>query len=194
MKFHSFLPALVLVGVLSLQQVYCQTSFRSVFNRSKEQKSLKEVLARTRMNNPFISSPSHRFFTGFFNSNGTDKNDADTLSNGKMLLTAITGSVLFGIMGALIGYSYRARKHHGFFTTTIGDGERARKGAAIGGAIGGILGFLVHREKIRQKYPFVRIIIGSILGGVAGYKLIDMSFGVSALLLPPIGANIILYL
>jgi len=122
--------------------------------------------------------------------------DSTVQKNHKIFLAGLAGSFGFGVMGAFIGYN--AKKKCAGSSDVIqvcsGDGHYARLGASIGGVSGSILGYLSRRKDIKQKAPVLKIVIGSIAGGVVGYYLTDVTFGMSALIFPPVGANILLHL
>jgi hypothetical protein len=98
-------------------------------------------------------------------------------------------------MGAFIGYNTK-RECAGSSDVILvcsGDSHYARLGASIGGS-GSILGYLSRRKDIKRKAPVLKILIGSMAGGVVGYCLADVTFGMSALIFPPVAANILLHL
>ena len=113
----------------------------------------------------------------------------------KIFLRALIGSVSLGAMGALIGLNINTEcaGSSDVFQICSGDGYYARLGATIGGVSGSILGYLARRKNIQQKAPVLKIVLGSIAGGVVGYYLADKTFGMSTLIFPPIGANILLH-
>ena len=122
--------------------------------------------------------------------------DSTVRKNHKIFLAGLAGSFGFGLMGAFIGYNAKTKCAGSSDVIQIcsGDGHYARFGASIGGVSGSILGYLSKREDIKQRNPFLKIVIGSVIGGVVGYYLTDVTFGMSALIFPPIGANILLHL
>lgn len=65
-------------------------------------------------------------------------------------------------------------------------------GASIGGVSGSILGYLNKKKEIKKRVPVLKIVVGSIAGGVVGYYLTDLTFGISAIVFPPLGSNILL--
>lgn len=116
--------------------------------------------------------------------------------NHEMFLAGLAGSFGFGIMGAFIGYNTKKKcaGSSDVIQVCSGDGHYARLGASIGGVSGSILGYLSKRKDIKQKVPVLKILMGSIAGGVVGYYLTDVTFGMSAIIFPPVGANILLHL
>ena len=113
-------------------------------------------------------------------------------TKGKILTSGLIGSISFGLMGAIIGYSSSLHCSPGAEFNFCGTkGDNSLKGAAIGGTAGSIFGFTAHIKKIRKKKPFLRIVVGSVIGGIAGYYMSHkIPFGLSTLLLPPLVANV----
>lgn len=113
-------------------------------------------------------------------------------TKGKILTSGLIGSISFGLMGAIIGYSSSLHCSPGAEFNFCGTkGDNSLKGAAIGGTAGSIFGFTSHIKKIRKKKPLLRIVLGSVVGGIAGYYMSHrIPFGLSTLLLPPLAANV----
>jgi len=100
----------------------------------------------------------------------------------KMLEEGLAGSIIVGLFGAAAG---------GILGNT-------RTGITTGSTVGSTLGFLDYKNSYDQNTSFIKILLGSVIGGTAAYFLLTPSQNVGvatfkifgAFVLPSLGAYI----
>ncbi len=103
--------------------------------------------------------------------------------------------------------SYRKWLEHGLigsvggmalgFTTSLLVKEKVNPGLHIGATLGAMGGFGVYKRKSNYPFSVPKMIIGSVLGGVTNYVFLrekDIFTLFGAVILPPIGASILIHL
>lgn len=120
------------------------------------------------------------------NFSGQGKKHFFAVHKRKMLEKGIAGSIIVGLFGAAAG----------------GILGNARTGITTGSTIGSTLGFLDYKNSYDHNISFIKILLGSVLGGTAAYFLLTPSQNVGvatfkifgAFVLPPLGAYIMVSL
>lgn len=142
---------------------------------------------RTLLTRSALALPPHR--SGFRSSDSAG--DVRAARARKTAVTrAMIGSVSFGLFGALIGYQTRVRCSGSVLRTCAGSNENSIVGAAIGATVGAFLGALPIVGDTGRRRPLLRLLIGSVAGGVAGYYLSEYLTGFGTLVIPPVGVAI----
>lgn len=106
--------------------------------------------------------------------------------------SGLTGSVPFGFMGAMLGYAHKTHCYGSSDVLRIctGDAHATRMGLSIGSGVGTVIGFANRQKQIKKEKWFLRVLIGSAIGSVAGYYLSDIPAGFfGTFVLPPILAD-----
>ena len=111
--------------------------------------------------------------------------------------SGLLGSVAFGVMGAILGFASKSRAYGSsdVYQIPVGDVHATRMGLSIGSGVGSVIGFANRQKQIKKEKWFLRVLIGSAVGSVAGYYLSDIPAGFfGTFVLPPILADVALRL
>ena len=106
--------------------------------------------------------------------------------------SGLLGSVAFGIMGAMLGFASKSRTFGSsdVYQIRVGDVQATRLGLSIGSGVGTVKGFANRKKQMKKEKWFIRVLIGSAVGSVAGYYLSDIPAGFfGTFVLPPILAD-----
>ncbi|NOX88416.1 MAG: hypothetical protein GXO77_05265 [Calditrichaeota bacterium] len=124
----------------------------------------------------------------------TSSTDSAFQNDQKILLDGFVLGAVTGLTGAIIAYNTKTScvGSSDVIQICVGDESNAFIGAAVGGTVGAVLGYLRNREYVKKskKFPFLRVLIGSAVGGITGYYLSKYTYGITALALPAVGAYV----
>lgn len=113
---------------------------------------------------------------------------------GKAYLHGFIGSLTVGIFGAFIGTQLETEciGSSDVLLVCQGTDRYTHQGAAIGGTLGSSVSLLHYTRKNKVRHKYLKIIVGSAAGGLAGFLISKKTYALSSILLPPLGATIAL--